>query len=438
MQRGKLLVGALLALGIAASVRAQQPTPAGPAPPSLAALRAEAEAHNPEIAAARHAWQAAAQVPSQQASWPDPEVSLQHLSVGSPRPFAGWTNSDFAYVAFGVTQRIPLPAKLAARRAVAEAEVAAQRQRYEAVRRDVFRRLAQAYIAAAGVQERLRLLAVQQQLAGQLVQAAQARYRAGQGTQQEILQAQLEQTQLLATEEELRLDFSRKQAELRYLLGRSQQGPDIPVAPLQSTSVRFDFTELRQRLSGQNPEVRVAIEEEDRANRAVELARKDFYPDFSVSYQWQHTAARFRDMYMLTFGVEIPLHRRGRLLPALRQAEQERLKAEADYRIQLGQAEQQLRQSYDTLQRTEALLRLLQQGLLPQAEAAVRAALTAYAAGQADFASVLKAFQALVGYQTQQVDDLAEHETAVAQIEQLTGLDLIGNVPSGQQEGVRP
>jgi outer membrane protein, heavy metal efflux system len=32
--------------------------------------------------------------------------------VGSPRPFAGYTNSDFAYLSLGVSQDIPYPGKL--------------------------------------------------------------------------------------------------------------------------------------------------------------------------------------------------------------------------------------------------------------------------------------------------------------------------------------
>ena len=41
----------------------------------------------------------------------------------------------------------------------------------------------------------------------------------------------------------------------------------------------------------------------------VELARKDFYPDFNLQYMWQHNAEQFRDYYVLSFGVRIPIHR---------------------------------------------------------------------------------------------------------------------------------
>jgi outer membrane protein TolC len=54
---------------------------------SLPDLLEEARRNNSDILAARRAWQAAAQVPGQVTTMPDPTVSVQHLSVGSPRPF---------------------------------------------------------------------------------------------------------------------------------------------------------------------------------------------------------------------------------------------------------------------------------------------------------------------------------------------------------------
>src|ERR1700732_1043377 len=58
----------------------------------------EAEQNNPQIASARQGWQAAKQVPSQVSTLPDPQFTAQQVNVGSPRPFAGYSNSDFAYV----------------------------------------------------------------------------------------------------------------------------------------------------------------------------------------------------------------------------------------------------------------------------------------------------------------------------------------------------
>src|SRR6266404_7616967 len=87
---------------------------------SLRELIQEAEQKNPQIAAAFHAWQASRNVPKQASALPDTQLSVQQFSVGSPRPFAGYSNSDFAYIGFGASQDIPFPGKRALRGQVAE------------------------------------------------------------------------------------------------------------------------------------------------------------------------------------------------------------------------------------------------------------------------------------------------------------------------------
>src|SRR6266436_8324376 len=104
----------------------------------LSELLAEAEKNNPQIEAARQGWQAAKQVPTQVSTLPAPQFTLQHLSVGNPRPFAGYTNSDFAYIGLGVTQDIPYPGKLKLRGEIAKREADVLQQQVESVRRAVF------------------------------------------------------------------------------------------------------------------------------------------------------------------------------------------------------------------------------------------------------------------------------------------------------------
>ena len=89
-------------------------------PASLHELVQEAEQKNPQIAASLHAWQASRNVPKQVFALPETQLSVQQFSVGSPRPFAGYSNSDFAYIGFGASQDIPYPGKRQLRASVAE------------------------------------------------------------------------------------------------------------------------------------------------------------------------------------------------------------------------------------------------------------------------------------------------------------------------------
>ncbi len=93
-QAGGLNPGARLQVE---SVHSQAVTP-------LPDLLAEAERNNPQVQAARQAWQAAQQVPTQVSTLPDPQFTVQHFSVGSPRPFAGYTNADVATISLACTR----------------------------------------------------------------------------------------------------------------------------------------------------------------------------------------------------------------------------------------------------------------------------------------------------------------------------------------------
>src|SRR5690242_19224117 len=106
-------------------------------PTSLSALLDEASRNNPEILGARRGWQAASQVPTQVSTLPDPQVTFQSFSVGSPRPFAGFSNNDFAYIGFGVSQDIPYPGKLKLKGEAARQDAAISRDKLESVRRSV-------------------------------------------------------------------------------------------------------------------------------------------------------------------------------------------------------------------------------------------------------------------------------------------------------------
>src|SRR6266478_2578488 len=73
-------------------------------PTSLVTLVQEAQQKNPDIQAAVHGYRAASSSAKGAGALPDTQLILQNLSVGSPRPFAGYTNSDFAYIGLGASQ----------------------------------------------------------------------------------------------------------------------------------------------------------------------------------------------------------------------------------------------------------------------------------------------------------------------------------------------
>lgn len=392
---------------------------------SLEELLTEVEHDNPQIAAARQGWQAAKQVPSQVSTLPDPQFQVQQFSVGSPRPFAGYTNSNFAYFGLGVSQEIPYPGKLRLRGEIAKRDADVTEQQYESVRRSVLSELKSVYFQLAYLSTTLGILESDGALLKQVEQAAEARYRAGLGNQQDVIQAQLEQTKLLQEITHHHLEMGKLEAELKQLLNRSQDSPDIEPSEPSETPLAQTYDDLLAATKTQNPDIAAAHKMVDGQALQVDLARKDFYPDFNIQYMWQRTdPTQYRAYYMLTFGVRVPIYLGRRQRPELAEAEAERLRATNEYEAQSQQVASELRAQYVTVQQTANLLTIYHEGLGPQSRAEFQAGLAAYQNDREDFQTLLAAFLDVLHLDEEYWQNVAEYETAIARIEQLTGLSL--------------
>lgn len=391
---------------------------------SLSELLDEAAHNNPDIAAAMRGWRAAAQVPTQVSTMPDPTVTVQQVAVGSPRPFAGFSNSDFAYVGFGISQDVPYPGKLSLRAEAAERDAALSREKYETAKRDVFEKVKATYFQLAYVQKTLGVLQRDQTTLDQIEKIAEAHYRLGQGNQQDVLKAQLEKTKILnelAHHHEL---MSSLQAQMSRLLNRAPGAANVEAEDLTETPLTLTSEELLAKVRTENPDVAGGQEMVRKQSLQVEIARKDRYPDFNVQYQWEHTGEQSRDYYMLTFSAKLPIYRKRKLDPEMAQAVEELDQSRREYESHVQQAYFEVRDEYISAETASQMLKIYREGLIPQAMATLRAGLSAYEAGNEQFQSLLSSFLDVLNFDEEYWKALADHETAIARIEQLTGVAI--------------
>lgn len=392
---------------------------------SLSDLLAEAERNNPQIDAARQSWQAAKQIPSQVSTLPDPQFTLQQVNVGSPRPFAGYTNSDFAYIGVGVSQNIPYPGKLRLKGEMAKRDADVTQQQYESVRRSVLAGVKSAYFQLAYLSKTLGILQSDGQLLEQVEKAADARYRSGMGTQQDILQAQLEQTKLLREITMHHLEVAKAQAQLKEMVNRKQSSPDIEPADLPETALPYTFDELLAATKTQNPNISGAQQIVEKQKLQIDLAHKDFYPDFNIQYTWQRTdPTQFRAYYMLSVGVQVPIYRARKQRPELAEAEADLSRSRSEAEAQTQQVAFELRTEFDTAEKTAEILKIYRDGLLPQTRAEFQSSLAAYQNNRQDFQGLLASFLDVLRLDEEYWQSIADRETALVRLEELTGLSL--------------
>jgi len=427
-----LFFGALALVGNAGAQEPpspERPTPESPGmaehpgmSTSLRELIQEAEQKNPQIAASFHAWQASRNVPKQVSALPETQLSVQQFSVGSPRPFAGYSNSDFAYIGFGASQDILYPGKRQLRASVADHEADSMEAQTDSVRRTVVGSLKVVYFRLGYIQQTLGVLQRSDQLLNQVQEASEARYRVGLGNQQDVLKAQLQHTKILQEIAHHHEEEGLLEAQIKQILRRPQESPDIVTETLTVRTLTYSAAELSQKAREQNPDVHSKQASIRQQETKVELAHKNFRPDFNVSYTYEHTADKFRDYYMATFGIRLPNRGRQKAELAEAQENQERARQELDAESQRVLSEVQ--QQYVRAKTSEERLKIYSDGLVPQSAATFQSALSAYQSNRQDFQSLLSGFLDVLNLDLEYRNELVEHESALAELGRLTGVDL--------------
>ncbi|MGC1966254.1 MAG: TolC family protein [Candidatus Acidiferrales bacterium] len=391
-------------------------------PTPLSQLLAEAAANNPQVSAADHGARAARQMAPQVSTLPDPKFTYQQFSVGSPKPFAGYTNSNFAYIGIGASQELPYPGKLRLRGEVAERDADTKQAEVELTKTSITDAVKADYLQLAYLQQTLGILRQNEVVLDQLIQDATAHYQVGQGMQQDVLQAQVDRTKIVKEITMHHEEMGQIQAHLKGLLNRDQGSPDIVTEDLAETPLKRTSGELLAAVRQSNPQIQVDASAIQTQEAQVASAKREGKPDFEVGYLYENTDRKYRDYYMFTFNVRLP--RKKRVDAEIAEDTEKRAESEQTLDAHLQQQLAEVQQDYVRATSDEDLLKEYRDGLIPQSDAAYRATLSAYASNREPFIYVLLYFTDLLNLKLEYAETLEDHEVALAHLESLTGATL--------------
>jgi outer membrane protein TolC len=314
------------------------------------------------------------------------------------------------------------------RRDVAESEALAVESNLQELVNRVRRDVKVAYFELGFVEESLRLAERNRRVLEQYLSIAEARYGVGQGTQADVLKAQTQVSKML--EELIKLGRERPmlEAELNRAAGRGAAPAAVNPPPAQARDVALRLDELRAAARENRPQLAAQQRMMDRNAKAVELARKDYYPDFDVRVSYgqrdNFQDMRREDMISFTVAINLPVWRESKRDPRVAEAEAMRGQASTMYQARLNELDAMLRQQVAAAEQSLKSVRLYETGLLPQARLTADASLAAYRVGRVDFFSLLDSrmtvFNAEVGYAA----SLAAYNKALAELEFLVGKSL--------------
>ncbi len=413
----RVCVGLMVVLAVSSSAAAQTPGRT-----ALADLVAEALAKNPEIAAAERRYEGARARPAQERSLPDPMISAGYNSSGRPWPGAGLGSEPTANIGFMLTQEVPYPGKLALRASMAARDADAELQQVEAVKRSVAARVRQAYYRLAYTYAMEDVLDRDHDLLETLVKVSENRYSVGHAAQQDVIKAQTQLSihdLLFARVEQER---ATREGELNALRARPAGAPVGRPADLQLTPFDTPLAALVSAGTAQAPELKREQILIERSQLAVDAARRDYKPDFTVSGGYYNMGS-MPPMYEVRFDVQIPLRRARRAA-----AVAERVSGVQEARSTLDSArltlQSRIQADYQTAVTAVRLASLYHDTVLPQARLALESSMTSYQAGSVDFLSVVMNFGAVLEYEMAYFEELATYHTALSRLEEMTGAPI--------------
>jgi cobalt-zinc-cadmium efflux system outer membrane protein len=290
------------------------------------------------------------------------------------------------------------------------------------VRRDV----KLAYFDLALAIENARLTERNRAVLEQLLQVAQSRYAVGQTSQADVLKAQTQVAKM--SDELIKLARERRmaEAELNRAMGRSpERAAPLPQMPGLSEAV-LSLDALRGAALRDRPQLLAQQSVIAKNSKALELARKEYYPDFEVRLSYGQrdrmlTGERRDDMVSLTLGVSLPVWRGAKLDPRVREAAAMRDQALSMYQSQANEVAARLRQTVATAEQNLRSAQLYRSSILPQAQLTVESALSAYKVNRVDLMTLLDNQMTVLNYEISYATSVVSHNKALAEIEFITG-----------------
>ncbi len=384
----------------------------------------EALARNPEILAAQKRYEALRQRPSQASSLPDPTLSLSYNSSGNPLPFQGLGKEPTANAGLMVSQELPFPGKRKLRGEIAASEAGAEFDQYLMTRLKVVSRLKQAYYRLAYLHGAVETLTREQHLMQQFLRIGEARYSAGKAAQQDIFKAQTQLSVMETRLERLCQEIPSRQAEINSLLSRAVDSPLARPADLTPEPLDVTLDDLMAQVRENAPLLRREQKLVERTELALNLARKDYYPDYTVSGGYYYMGS-MPPMYMARVDFKLPAYFWRKQRPAVAEQAATVAGARQDYRAANQTLSFRVKDDYLMAATSYRLMNMYSTTVVPQASLALQSSLASYETGAVDFLSVLMNFTSMLDYELNYQDESLSYFLALARLEEMTGVDLL-------------
>jgi outer membrane protein, heavy metal efflux system len=383
---------------------------------------------NPEILAAHRAINASAAVIPQVIALDDPMLvdTLQPFDKHSVQTAAGRAPNTLT-----LSQKFPWFGKLDARGQVAEQEVQIVMTRLAQAELKVTEDVRLSYYEMQFSQRAIAITEEDAALLGDLLKIAEARYRTGGASQQDVLRAQVELNKIDDRLITLRRQLRQSQADLARVLHVSPESNLLATSDVEIPSAPEQIEQLYQMAAECRPELQERFYSMQKSQRARDVAELNYYPDITAGLGWQTVTANDslsrvangNDNLMMTVGVNLPIWR-DKLDAGVREWEQRSLENARRYEATLDDTFRMVRRLMVQIDAIQQQLDLFKGSMIPKTEQALRVSTADYRVNKVDFQQLLDNWSDMLMFHVQVARLEASLAQTLASLERVVGCEL--------------
>ncbi|NOR14068.1 MAG: transporter [Candidatus Aminicenantes bacterium] len=384
----------------------------------------EALEKNPGLEAAVLRAQSAEKVISQAGALPDPQLNLGLLNL--PVNSFAFDQEPMTGKLIGLMQMFPFPGKQGLAKEMAEFEATAVEYQQKEVQNQIVQMVKSAYYNLYAIDRALETVQKNQVLMELFIRIAETKYSTGTGLQQDVLRSQVEFSKL---EDDLIMWQQKRRtasARLNAILNRpmdSQFDKTARDLVLPDSQVSDSPTET---IEQQRPLLLAWKERIQKAESSVKLARRDYWPNFTVGASYRQrdnlsNGAVMHDFFSATLSINIPLFFKRKQGAKVAEKELAFSALNAQYKNVYIGVLSNLESTEAEMERNRKRVELYKGGILIQAQQSLESAQAGYQVGKVDFLTLINNWMMLQNYEMQYFFAMAEFHKALANYERIMG-----------------
>ncbi len=379
---------------------------------------------NPNLAEISARWEALSQMPSQAGALPDPIIIMNAMNF--PSDNFERDQEPMTQMQIGIKQMFPFPGKRGLKEDAAEYDALAAGYSVDEMRLQLVKKVKSQWWQLYYLDRALETVDNNQGLVRQFISVAKTKYETGKGLQQDVLLSQLELSKLIDQKIKLSAIRRNQAIQLNVLMDRPANSPiELPPEISKIMPNLVDEEILYRKAEVSRPLLQQMETKIEAAKTRLDLAKRDYYPDFSVGVNYGERAGEREDFMSLMVGVKVPLYVGRKQSKAKIQKNHELQKHRYAFLDKKGVVMGAISSAVTDYQRARKQFSLFESGIVPQASQTVDSMLAGYQVSEVDFLNLIRSQMTLFNYQLQYWKALSDAKQALARLESAVGEESI-------------